>query len=456
MNSRRDFLKVGCCALGRIAVGSQLARLGQINALAQSTGADYKAMVCVFLFGGNDANNMVIPITTQKAQYAQYSTIRQTLAIPQAQLLAIPTPGGETYGLHPALTGLQPLWTQKRLAVVANVGTLVKPTTRAQYLAGLNPVPSNLFSHSDQTSEWQTAMPLGGTTGWGGRIADKFFIYGANQPSSFPLGTSVNGGALLLNGVNTQPATVQPGQAGIGLEGSNPNDPVAVARDKSLQELLTMDTGFALVQAASANTQEGIRVASLINQVTQSNPLTTQFPNTGLGNQLAQVARLIQVRDQLGMRRQIFFAGLGGFDTHSNQLPDQQNLFVELGGAMAAFEAAMVELGIADKVTLFTESEFCRTFQPSAGAGSDHAWGSHHMVLGAAVKGGNLYGTFPTLALTGPDDSGGRGNWIPTTAIDQYGVTLATWFGVQQSDLLSVFPNLANFDPAKWNVGFMS
>lgn len=450
MTSRRNFLKIGCCSLSTLTVASQFSRLGAINALAQSTGSDYKALVCVFLFGGNDANNMVIPVS---AQYPQYQTIRGPLAIPQAQLLQLPTPSGAVYGLHPALTGIHPLWAQKRLAVVANVGMLVKPTTRAQYLAGQNPVPSNLFSHSDQTSEWQTAMPLGGTTGWGGRIADKMLLYGTNQPSTFPLGASVNGGALLLNGQNTKPATSIPGQTTTGLEGSSLDNPAMIARDKALGELLDMDSGFALVQAASANVKEGIRIAQLINSATQQNPLQTQFPNTGLGQQLAQVARLLQVKDALGMRRQIFFAGMGGFDTHSNEINDHQNLMTQLGGALGAFNAAMAELGLADKVTLFTESEFSRTFQPSQGAGSDHAWGGHHLVMGGAVKGGQLYGTFPTLALQGPDDSGSRGNWIPTTPLDQYGATLASWFGVQASDLTSIFPNLTNF--TSQNLGFV-
>lgn len=217
------------------------------------------------------------------------------------------------------------------------------------------------------------------------------------------------------------------------------------ARDKALGELLEMDAGCALIQAASANTREGIRIATLINSVTQSNPLQTQFPNTGLGTELAQVARLIQVRNELGMRRQIFFASLGGFDTHSNQLPDQQSLYTQLSQAMAAFYNATVELGVAAQVTTFTESEFGRTFQPSAGNGSDHAWGSHHLVMGGAVRGGNLYGTFPALALQGPDDSGNRGNWIPTTSLDQCGATLANWFGVPGTEMPIVFPNLANF-----------
>lgn len=450
MTSRRNFLRFGCCSVSTLTVASQFSRLGMINALAQSTGSDYKALVCIFLFGGNDSNNTVLPFSSQ---YPQYATVRGGLAIAQAQILQCPTSSGVVYGLHPALAAVHPLWAQRRLAAVANVGMLVRPTTRQQYQSGSAQVPSNLFSHSDQTSQWQTGMPQGGTTGWGGRIADKLTQYGINQPSSFPLGVSVNGGALLLNGVTTKPATVTPGQTSTGLEGTNPNNAAMVARDLSVQELLEMDSGFALVQAASASTKEGIRIAQLINQATTSNPLATQFPTTGLGNQLAQIARLIQVRAQLGMRRQIFFASMGGFDTHSNQLPDHQNLLTQLGDAMAAFHNATVELGVANQVTTFTESEFSRTFQPSQGAGSDHAWGGHHLVMGAAVRGGELYGTFPTLALAGPDDSGNRGNWIPTTSLDQYGATFASWFGVPQSDLPGIFPNLVNF-PVQ-NLGFV-
>ncbi|MBS1825742.1 MAG: DUF1501 domain-containing protein [Acidobacteria bacterium] len=448
MTSRRNFLRFGCCSVSTLTVASQFSRMGMINALAQSTG-DYKALVCVFLFGGNDANNMVLPYSTQ---YSQYAGVRGTLAIPQGTILQCPTSSGVVYGLHPSFASLHPLWAQKRLAAVANVGMLVRPTTRQQYLSG-GQVPSNLFSHSDQTSQWQTGMPLGGTTGWGGRIADKLTQYGINQPSSFPLGVSVSGGALLLNGVTTKPATVNPGQTSTGLEGTNPANAAMVARDVSVQELLEMDSGMALVQAASANTKEGIRIAQLINQATTSNPLATAFPTTGLGNQMAQIARLIQVRGQLGMRRQIFFASMGGFDTHSNQLPDHANLLTQLSDALAAFQNATVEMGVANQVTTFTESEFSRTFQPSQGAGTDHAWGGHHLLMGAALKGGEMYGTFPTLALQGPDDSGNRGNWIPTTPLDVYGATLAQWFGVPQSDLLSVFPNLANFTTQ--NLGFL-
>ncbi len=450
MTSRRNFLKIGCCSIGPAAMTGAIGRMSLVNAMAQ-TGPDYKALVCIFMNGGNDSNNTVVPIS---AQYAQYAAVRGTLALTQAQLLAVTTPQGAVYGLHPALAAIQPLWAQRQLAVVANVGMLVRPTTRAQYQAGSVPVPNNLFSHSDQISQWHTAMPMGGTSGWGGRLADRMTALGINSPSTFPMGVSVNGGALILNGVNTKPATVIPGQTTTGLEGTNPENAAMVARDKSLQEILNFDAGFALVQAASANTKEGIRIAQLINSVTQSNPLVTQFPQTSLGNQLAQIARLIQVRTQLGVRRQIFFASIGGFDTHSNQLPDHQNLLTQVGGAMASFQAAMIELGVLDQVTLFTESEFSRTFQPSQGLGSDHAWGGHPIVLGGAVRGGQVYGTFPTLALQGPDDSGNRGNWIPTTSLDQYGATLATWFGVPATDLTNVFPNLVNFPTT--NLGFMA
>ncbi|MDX1984453.1 MAG: DUF1501 domain-containing protein [Bryobacteraceae bacterium] len=445
MNSRREFLN-------KLALAGAFSRLGMINASAQSTGtSDYRALVCVFLFGGNDANNTIVPLG---ARYQDYANVRGNLAIPAANLLAVNTPSGAAYGLHPALAPIHPLWGQGNLAAVANVGMLVSPTTRQQYQSRTVPVPGNLFSHSDQTSQWQSGNTGGGpSTGWGGRIADRMAIYGVNGTASFPMNASVNGGALLLNGQSTRPATVIPGQTSTGLEGTNPENPAMVARDNALQEILSFDAGFALVQAASSSLKEGIRLAQLINSVTQQNPLTTQFPQSGLGNQLAQVARLIQVRGQLGLRRQIFFCGMGGFDTHSNQLGDHQNLLTQVGQALAAFANSMVELGTTGQVTLFTESEFSRTFQPSQGAGTDHAWGGHHFVMGGGVRGGNVYGTFPELRLQSPDDSGNRGNWIPTLSLDQYGATLASWFGVPAGDLPLIFTNLNNF-PVK-NIGFM-
>lgn len=450
--SRRGFLKVGCCAVGKLTAASALSRLGQINAMAQTGGpSDYRALVCIFLFGGNDANNVVVPMGSG---YQAYASIRGALAVPSGDLLSVTTLQGAPYGLHPSLAAIHPFWADGRLGAVANVGMRVRPLTKQQYQQGTAPAPSNLYSHSDQTSQWQTAAPQGTLrTGWAGRIADRMQESGVNGSSSFPTGVSVSGGAQLLNGQSTQPATVQPGGAGTGLDGSDPSNPGAVARDVSLQEILMLDQGLAVVQAASANLKEGIRVAQLISGLSQSNPLATQFPGTDLGQQLATVAALIQARGELGMKRQIFFASIGGFDTHSNQVGTHDGLLGELGDAMAALYNATVEMAVADAVTTFTESEFSRTFQPSSGAGTDHAWGGHHVVLGGAVRGGNLYGTFPTLALDGPDDAGDRGAWIPTTSLDQYGGTLSTWFGVNSGDIASVFPNLPDFSPQ--DLGFM-
>lgn len=442
--SRRDFLRTGCRTVTAIGSAAALGQMGRISAFAQ--GADYKALVCVFLFGGNDANNVVVPVG---AGYTPYKNVRQNLAIPEANLLAINSSKG-TFGLHPSMTALHALYTStaavKPAAILANVGTLVKPTNRQQYLGGQYPVPLNLFSHSDQTQQWQNAAPQGGQptitgTGWSGRIADHVQLL--NGVTAFPAAIGVSGNALQLIGQQTQPTTIS--GSNFGLDGSD-HTPASDARDASLQEMLLFDSGVTLVHAASGVLKASIDVAKLADQATQSAPpLNTVFPQTGLGQQLAQVAKIIQVRTALGMRRQIFFCSLGGFDTHSDQLAQQVNLLRELSDAMAAFYAATGEMGVQNQVTTFTESEFSRTFQPNGTAGTDHAWGSHAIILGGAVKGGDIYGSFPTLALSGPDDSGGRGNWIPTTALDQYGAALATWFGVSAVDLPSIFPNIGNF-----------
>lgn len=422
--------------------------LGRVNAWAQS-GTDYKALVCIFLFGGNDANNTVVPLSS--AGYQQYQTVRQNLALAANTLLPITTAQNETYGLHPSLQPLHSLYTaNKDLAVVSNVGMLVRPLTRNEYLQRSKPVPSNLFSHSDQTQQWQNAAPLGGTsTGWGGRIADK--LAGLNYPSQFPVAIGVSGNSLQLVGQTTQPTTVQ-GDS-FGLDGSD-DGAVSVARDKALQEILAMSSGAVLVQAASQVLTDALKVAKLVDDASASaTPLSTAFPDSGLGQQLLQVARIIQIRAQLGMKRQIFFCSLGGFDTHSNQLGSHAGLLDEAAQAMAAFYNATGEIGVRDSVTTFTESEFSRTFQPNGTFGTDHAWGGHQLVMGGAVNGGNMYGRFPVLALNGPDDSGNRGNWIPAVSLDQYGATLATWFGVQPGDLPFVFPNLVNF-PSQ-SLGFL-
>jgi len=441
--TRRDLLRSGSRTLLTTAAAASLGHLGRVSAHAQ-TAPDYKALVCIFLFGGNDANNMVVPLAS--SSYQAYQTVRGSLAIPTSQLVAVAAANGTPYGLHPSLAPLAPLYTgaARDLAVVANVGMLVRPTTRQDYLNRTVPVPGNLFSHSDQQQQWQNAAPLGGvTTGWGGRVADR--TVGLNYPSQFPPAVGVSGNSLQLLGQSTQPTTVQ--GDGFGLEGSD-DSAQAVAREKALREILTVSSGAMLVQAASQVLGDALKVAQLVDEATNnSSPLNTVFPTTGLGQQLLQVAKIIQVRAALGMKRQIFFCSLGGFDTHSGQLGTHAALLTELSQAMLAFYNATGELGVRDGVVTFTESEFNRTFQPNGTAGTDHAWGGHQLVMGGAVAGGDVFGRFPTLALRGPDDSGDRGNWIPSVALDQYGATLAQWFGVPPAELPAVFPSLANFAP---------
>ncbi len=445
--SRRHFLRIASRSLASVGAASIFSRFGQINALAQSTcAADYKALVCVFLFGGNDGNNTVIPQTTATTNpnnsYSVYANVRKGLALSQSSLLPAALPNGDVYGLHPSLTGIANLFGSKNAAIVANVGTLVTPTTRSQYLAPGASVPSNLFSHLDQQQEWQSSIAKGfRTTGWGGRVAD--LMQSCNNPN-FPTVLSVGGNTLFATGNQTFPATVTPGQK-LGLQGYGTG---SSARLTAFQDLLTFDNGVSLVQASNTVTKAGNDQATLLNQALTGNAaISTVFPATSIGQQLLQVAKIIQARNALGMRRQIFFAYLGGFDTHDLQLVDQGNHLMELSGAMKAFYDATVELNVANAVTAFTESDFGRTCQPSGGStlGSDHAWGSHHFVVGGAVKGGNMYGQFPTLALTGPDDANTRGVWIPTTSLDQYAASLATWFGVDSGKLGQVFPNLGHF-----------
>lgn len=421
-----------------------LSRFGWMNALSQATPPDYKALVCIFLVGGNDGHNTIVPLT--QTAYNDYLAARGTLALPDNNGPLVPVEdwtNGTPYGLNPGLNALAPLWGNGqgtgRLAVLANVGMLVRPVTRAEFVTNTAPVPTNLFSHSDQIQQMQAAIPSSSAgTGWGARAADQ--VAALNGASGFPAAISCAGPALFCQGNVVQSASLLPGfdltPSGLSLWPAS----AAAARLNGLQQVLEFDSGLTLVQAANQVRKDALDLNALLQSGNAT--VTTPFPGGSLSDQLKQVAKLIKLRDTTGVKRQVFFCMLGGFDTHGAQSWEHWNLLRQVAEAMAAFyQCTEQELGIPNQVTTFTLSDFGRTLQPS-GVGSDHGWGNHHLILGGAVKGGRIHGTFPSLALGGDDDSGTRGALIPTTSTEQYAATLAKWLGVADADLPAVFQNL--------------
>ena len=451
--SRRDFLRTGACALSGMALASTLDSLSIVHALTPQAATDYRALVCIFFNGGNDGNNTIVDLN----QYSQYASARGSdLAILQANLLPVSPAGGGSYGFHPNLTQLRDLFNQQKLAVISNVGPLVEPLTKTTYQNGTGKKPLQLFSHSDQVGLFQTAIAnVVSQTGWSGRVADK--LSGLNGSATFPQNISIAGINLLLTGVNTRQLAVADSNTTLAnvlqliMTGSASE---VNSRTASFNELRNYDQNFTLIKAASDTRTSAIQTDQALSNV---NPvLATAFPNTSLGRQLLQVARVIKASTDpaagINMKRQIFFCQIGGFDTHSTQVTGQGNLLTQASAAMKSFYDATVELGVANNVTTFTLSDFGRTLQPAgsgAQAGSDHAWGNHHFIMGGSVMGGRFFGTYPTLALGGPDDtdsgSNPRGRWIPTTSVEQYAATLATWYGLAQIDLSAVFPLIGRF-----------
>jgi uncharacterized protein (DUF1501 family) len=444
-NSRRSFLTNASL----LAAGNLLGfrPFGMLNALAQSA-SDYKALVCIFMFGGNDANNMLIPFDTNG--YTNYATIRGPLALAQNTLL--PLGQQAAFALHPSMPELQGLYNSGNAAFLANVGTLLSPTTKAQYQAKQVVQPSNLFSHPDQQLEWQNQMnDSSGSTGWAGRIADKLNTQ-YNPGALVPMIASISGDSLFCNGSGTSPVSL--GSGGPSQPGCSDHS-YCTSRLATAQQLAGMSSGVTIVQEDNAITNNAFTYNTALEGALSSvTPLMTVFPTTTpFGAQLSEVAKLIQVRAALGVKRQIFFVGAGNFDTHSAQLTAQATLLAEISPALGAFYQALQEMNLANSVTAFTCSDFARTFQPNSSDGSDHAWGSHHIIVGGAVKGGNIYGTFPTQVLGGPDDVGSNGRWIPSTSSAQYAATLAQWFGIAPSDLSYVLPYIGNFTTN--NLGFL-
>lgn len=474
--SRRDFLRTSACALGGMALASSVESFGIVHALTPQVASDYKALVCIFMNGGNDGNNMFVSLDQYNVPGGGttegYSNVRNPdgLAIPQASLLPVSpfgAPVGATsYGFHPNMPEIRDLFTAGRVAMVCNVGPLVEPLTRTTYQNGTGKKPLQLFSHSDQVALFQTAIANNASqTGWGGRVADLTRVL--NGSATFPQNISIAGLQLLLTGVDTRQLAVADSNTTLAnvlqltMSGSTAEQ---TARLAAFEEMRAFDNNFKLVKAASDTRSSALLTDKALTTV---NPvLTTVFPNTTLGRQLLQVARIIKASTDLNaginMKRQIFFCQVGGFDSHSAQRTNgsQDGLLIQISQAMKAFYDATVELGRQNAVTTFTLSDFGRTFKPAGTGGtivgSDHAWGNHHMVMGGLVAGNTIYGKYPKLRLGGDDDADGnspRGRWIPTTSVEQYAATLATWYGLSTSDLPAVFPLIGRFPTA--NLGFI-
>jgi uncharacterized protein (DUF1501 family) len=486
---RREFLKKSVCGLGMATLATQVKHFGLMTALAQKADdaqpnvpSDYRALVCVFMEGGNDGNNTVIPNHNyaELSNYQTYYNARNPagLALAQNTLLPITVPriGNLSYGLNPNLgtvsgginNGIHELWGQGKMTIVTNVGTLVAPTTRAQFHSETVPRPFQLFSHPDQVSQFQAGRADSQTfTGWGGRIADRRAALD-NPGALAPMITSISGAQLFTAGQTTFPLAIANAQTALN-QALNPQGydatPISQAQLTAFNQLRAQDLGANYVAAASNITQQAIQVNSALSTFQEVN---APFPNTSIGNQLKQVARMIKKRADLNVKRQIFYVQLGGFDTHIGQIVGQGRLLSQFSQAARAFYDEMVSQSISDKVTLFTMSDFSRTLGPAGSGvnvGSDHGWGNHLFVIGGAVRSADFYGgngsngtSYPTLMIDGPDDAdgpgvGSRGRWIPSTSVEQYAATLARWYGLPTADMSAVFPNIGNFPSP--TLGFM-
>lgn len=472
--SRRSFLRQGACAaLGMAGLASQLFTVRMVNAALAGGGFnDYKALVCIFLFGGNDNGNTLIPYDGGPQNYSHYAAIRSGLAIPQGSLantvIAPTNTGGRRFALHPALTDVKQLFNQGNIAIVSGVGSLVQPTTRADYVNRRVKLPPQLFAHDWQQEQWQvsTADAIE-RVGWGGRVADALQAAGANPSATVSMGISLSGSSLFLAGRNVTPYTVGvSGPRTLRTSSLGDSTEQAITRQAYADLLALQDNPdyaarHSMQRAYADITQRAIVSSDTIQALLlQPTAITTPLPaNNPLASQLRMVARLIEYGNTtLQHQRQVFFVAMGGFDTHDGLLEGQhQGLLGNLNGALKYFWDALGEINMRDRVTTHTASDFGRTYV-SNGNGSDHGWGADHFVMGGSqVAGGKLCGAFPDITVGGPNDTG-SGRYIPSHSVDEYAFEMARWMGVPAAELPLIFPNLSRFlDPLNpaTHLGFM-
>jgi len=448
--SRRRFLQSSCAAVSVAPLLNTILDLRLLSSLAEAQqGDDYKALVCVFLYGGNDGSNTIVPLSAER--YNEYRTMRGGLALPSGSLLPLiqKAKDGVEYGLHESMKEIQEVINRGKGALLFNVGPLNAPTTRDDFVRRASHLPPQLFSHSDQTLQWQTCMGADSRTGWAGRIAD--VLNGMNGEDSLSMCISVAGMNVLEIGRRVVALQVDPYSGGIKLKGFD-GSKEGLARHHAFTQMLQVQRENLFEDAYAKVMKRAVENEELLGKALDAvPPLSTIFPDNYFGTQFKMIARLIAARAHLKLKRQIFFCGIHGYDTHDGQLGAHSRLLSELSQCLTALFKATEELGVSSQVTTFTASDFGRTMTTNNG-GSDHGWGNHHLILGGAVKDG-FYGEYPTLAFKGPEDSD-QGRWIPTIAVDQYAATLAQWFGVSAGALRDILPNLSRFNSS--NLGFLA
>lgn len=455
--SRRNFIKKLGLGIGSTSILAMQGKLQLINsAIAADSDYnsidDYKSLVCIFLYGGNDSFNMMVPY--EQNAYQEYSSSRRGMALSKESLL--PLKGGK-FAFHSSLPGLKSLYDTDKLGVVANVGALIEPVTKSAYLNETARLPSDLFSHSHQQEFWETGATAKSSIhppGWGGRMMD-LLINANNDPTEAAL-FSLAGNSIWQRGLKPLDFVLDPYNGVNQLEAFKPKDwPLwNNGRVQAWEKIKQMQNPSFLNQhLRDTIISKEARISKLLSSISQAQEIVTPFPNDGeLSLQLKMVAKMISIREMLGMKRQIFLVGISGWDTHSNQLGEHATQLAQLNGALASFYQSTVDLGVADTVTAFTASEFGRTYSTN-GDGTDHAWAGHNLVVGGAVKGGQIHGEMTDFSIGGPDDTDDTGRFIPKYGVDQYGATLARWMGMTDSDMNEIFPNLKNFDNK--DLGFM-